>query len=185
MKADRPQHKPGGPVALKGIPAGKNKEEETDDLHDRERPASRNTSVADAPAASPVRFYARLRRDLDNRGIDIDRLPRKTAEGGSPPCFDHADSDYEAWLSSASLLGAIVPYRFDMPAEPNYCFDCTPEHKRRAVAAGTCLFPNTKFEKRQTVVQDDDGKGIEIELVGVSRSDTVAFNLKAEYDPEE
>jgi hypothetical protein len=77
---------------------------------------------------------------------------------------------FDTWLSSASLLGATVPYRYDMPAEPNYCWDCTPAFKREAMAAGTCRFPNTRFERTQTVIRDEQKKIIEIEVVGISRS---------------
>lgn len=180
MEPNGPKKKAGEDISVEKKPAGHNNEEETDDLHDRERPATDNVSVRDAPAASPVRFYARLRRDLEVRGIDFDKLPRLTAEGKHPPCFETM-SQYEAWLASASLLGAIVPYRYDMPAEPAYCHDCTPAFQKKAKALGTCQFPNTRFERRQTVVQDDGGKGIEIELVGVSRSETTVLHLEDEY----
>lgn len=179
------QKKRGSKLPLKGKRAGKNEEEESNDLRThRESRASESVSVKDAPAASPVRFYARLRRDLEDRGIDIDTLPRLTPEGGRPPCFE-TKAAYEAWLACASLLGATVPYRFDMPAEPNYCYDCHAKFKRACVAAGICNFPKVRFETRQTVVQDDEGKGIEIEQVGVSRSKMVAIDIQAEYDPEQ
>lgn len=107
-----------------------------------------------------------------------------TPVGSAPPCFRHSDTSYDAWLASASLLGALVPYRYDMPAEPNYCHDCVARHKQRAQAAGVCMFPNTRFEKRRTIIRDDQGKTTEIEVVGVSRSKTVALDLRPEYDPE-
>jgi hypothetical protein len=185
VKSRHPEQKTGEKRALKSKCPGDNKEEETNELQHRERPTAENQSIRDAPAASPLRFYARLRHELELRGIDYDRLPKLTPEGESPPCFESVGTPFEAWLASASLLGATVPYRFDMPAEPNYCHDCTAAHKQKAQAVGVCLFPNTRFERVQTVVRDDEGKNIEVEIVGISRSKTVAIDLEAEYDPEQ
>lgn len=127
-------------------------------------------SLAGTLAVTPARFYARLRMELARRGVVYEQMPKFTEEGDSPPCFDHFRVPFDAWLSSASLLGATVPYRYDMPAEPNYCWDCTVAHKREAQAAGTCRFPNTRFEKTQTVIRDEGKKIIEVEVVGISRS---------------
>ena len=49
-----------------------------------------------------------------------------------------------------------------MPGEPNYCRDCTPEFRGRAILAGKCQFSNVIFETARS-----NG---EKETVGVSRS---------------
>lgn len=176
MKRADPKKERGEPISIKEISARKNKEEETNDLHVRESATSDSHSVRDAPAASPLRFYARLRHELEIRGINYDGLPKLTKEGESPPCFSLVGASFDAWLSNAGMLGALVPYRFDMPAEPNYCVDCTPEFKHKAMAAGVCRFLNTRFEKSRTVVQDDEGKHTEVEVLGVSRSPLVGID---------
>lgn len=158
--------------------AGHDNEEETKKLNHRgslaftEAPAI----VRQAPPASPLRFYARLRHQLESRHIDYDALPRLTPEGGSPPCFKRLRVSFDAWLSSASMLGATVPYRYDMPAEPNYCFDCTPAFKKFAQARGLCQFPNARFERARTMNPD------EAETPGVTRAKRLDIAPTDVYD---
>lgn len=155
--------------------AGHDNEEETTKLNHR-GPGAFNEApeiVRQAPPASPLRFYARLRHQLESRRIDYDALPRLTPEGGSPPCFKRMRVSFDAWLGSASLLGATIPYRYDMPAEPNYCHDCTAEFQKFAKARGMCQFPHTRFETVHAA---------ETEKIGVSRPPNVDTDLGVEYD---
>lgn len=105
--------------------------------------------------------YEKLRQRLTAVGINIDALDYRTGPGETPDCFTMEGASYPAWLKDG-MSANDMPVRYDMPAEPNYCNDCTPEFKSRAMKAGTCIFPNTRFEVRKT-----DG---ERETVGVSRS---------------
>lgn len=109
---------------------------------------------------SPDIFFKRLTARLDSVGVKIDALDYRTDLRDPPPCFEMSKDDYAEWLRLAAV--EMVPVRFDMPGEPNYCHDCTPEFKKRAIGVGACLFPNTRFEVRK-----DAG---EKETVGVSRS---------------
>jgi hypothetical protein len=168
MKAHDAEHAPYDEAALEDEGSAYDEEQETEAFHD---PSVEDAgSIAATAAVTPARFYARLRTELSRRGVLYEQLPKFTEEGDAPPCFEEFRVPFDAWLSSASLLGATVPYRYDMPAEPNYCWDCTPAFKRDATAAGKCLFPNTRFEKTQTVIRDEQKKIIEVEVVGISRS---------------
>lgn len=109
-------------------------------------------------------FYEKLRARLKVVGIDLDKLDYKSDLSTPPPCFVANGANFEQWLKYASV-GAI-PIRMDMPGEPNYCNDCLPEFKLKAVACGTCLFPHTRFETRR-----ESG---EPATSGVSRSNRVA-----------
>lgn len=149
-------------MSVEKIPAGEDEQKQSRELH--------GVNIADTAAVTPERFYARLRNELRVRGIDYDALPRITQEGDAPACYERFDLDFDLWLSSASLLGATVPYRYDMPAEPNYCYDCTLQFKHEAMAAGVCRFPNTRFERAYGTIRDAGHKVIEIEIVGISRS---------------
>lgn len=131
---------------------------------------SEDLTIAETQAATAQRFYARLRHELAVRGVDYDSLPKLTPEGDVPRCYSAFKAPFSDWLASASLVGATVPYRYDMPAEPNYCYDCTRRFKARAVAARVCNFPNAKFEPVQIVISEEGGKETEVSIVGVSRS---------------
>lgn len=155
-------------AALEYETSTENEEQEAEGLH--EVSDSDDPSIADTPAATAQRFYARLRHELAIRGVDYDKLPRLTPEGDAPRCFTAAGAPFDTWLASASLVGATVPYRYDMPAEPNYCWDCTRRFKSQSVKAGVCNFPGTKFEPVQIVISEEAGKQIEVSIVGVSRS---------------
>lgn len=148
--------------------AAENEQEETNAFH-------KDGSIAATDAASAGRFYARLSNELRLRGIRVEDIPRPTPDGSTPPCFKLAGVRYEDWLASSSLVGATVPYRYDTPAEPNYCFDCTQGFKSKAVAAGACQFPRTRFEKIQNVIRDEHKKVVEVEIVGVSRRKHLQF----------
>jgi hypothetical protein len=162
MKTDEAEQQADDEAALQNEGAAEYEEEEAESLH--------AGTIATTDAVTPARFYARLRTELGKRGVSYDQLPKFTEEGDAPACYTEFGVPFDAWLSSASLLGATVPYRYDMPAEPNYCWDCTPDFKRSAIAAGVCRFPNTRFEKTQTVIRDEQKKIIEVEVVGISRS---------------
>lgn len=135
-----------------------------------EHDATHPLSVSPAPSAGPAfgrrnpeqaSLYEKLRQRLTAVGINIDELDYRTGPGESPACFEMEGASYTRWLREG-MPSNDMPVRFDMPAEPNYCNDCTPEFKSRAMKAGSCIFPNTRFEVRKT-----DG---ERETVGVSRS---------------
>jgi hypothetical protein len=114
---------------------------------------------------SPRLYMTRLKQELKKYGIDLSKLPGKTSVANPPPCFVAADCEYEEWLSAASVTDkAMPPVRLDMPGEPNYCHDCTPEFRGKAMANGTCLFTNVRFESRK------DWLTKEREMVGISRS---------------
>lgn len=140
------------------------------DEHEHEGQELHAATIADTTPVTPARFYARLRNQLQMRGIDYDALPRLTPEGDTPRCFTYFQVPFDRWLSSASLLGATVPYRFDMPAEPNYCFDCQLKTKKEAIKAGVCNFPGVRFERLLTTIRGGERKIVETEIVGVSRN---------------
>lgn len=74
-----------------------------------------------------------------------ERAEAITTEGTYPPCFESM-LQYRAWLEAADPeLGSQPPARKDWPKEPNYCRDCTREHRNEMRTAGRCLFPDTVF----------------------------------------
>lgn len=147
--------------------AGEYEQEEAEALHD--------PSIADTQPLSAARFFARLRTELADRSIDYNSMPKFTVEGGTPPCFAIKHADFAAWAAMASHLGAAVNYRLDMPAEPNYCVDCTRRLKATAVKAGACLFPQTRFEAVRTSETANGKTLIEYEIQGCSRSKEIAI----------
>lgn len=170
MEPDEAENTSDYEAALEDESPADDEEEKPESLH-VDPSVEEEWSLAGTDAVTPARFYARLKVELFRRGVLYDQLPRFTEEGGAPPCFTEFGVPFHAWLASASMLDATVPFRYDMPAEPNYCWDCTVEHKRKSTAAGVCRFPNTRFEKARSVIQDEGGKKIiEIEVVGISRS---------------
>jgi hypothetical protein len=144
--------------------------EEADEFHDPSV-AGENADERDEFAlpreSSPEKYFVKLRRSLSEIGVRYERLTKKTPEGGEPPCFALAGADYDSWLTAASLT-SDVPYRYDMPGEPNYCRDCTVQFRHKAILAGKCQFPNVRFE----IAQSNGEK----EVVGVSRSPMVVPN---------
>lgn len=81
--------------------------------------------------------------------------------GMYPPCFESM-RQYHDWIDAADPeLGSQPPARKDWPHEPNYCRDCTAEHRNEMRQAGLCLFPETVF----IVV----GEGVDEEMVGTSK----------------
>jgi hypothetical protein len=108
----------------------------------------------------------RLNRQLRKIGIVAEKLPVKTRPNGGPPCYRMCDTPYKDWLSQASVAFETLPYRLDMPAEPNYCHDCTAGFKARMVERKACIFPDTKFEEIKEFG--------EATVVGVSHSPEVA-----------
>lgn len=144
-----------------------NQQDETETLH--------SPSVVDTQPLSAARFFARLRTDLADRGINYNTLPKFTPEGAAPPCYTMRGDDFDLWLAMASHLGAAVTYRADMPAEPNYCLDCQRHFKAQAVAAGKCLFPRVTFEGVRTSETVNGKTIIEYEIVGLSRSKELAI----------
>ena len=137
METDEPQNSADDDGTLNDEGAAENEQEEADSFHP--------DSIAATDAASAGRFYARLSNELSLRGVRVADIPRFTPEGSTPACFKLADVRYEVWLASASLVGATVPYRYDVPGEPNFCFDCTPQFKAKAVAASAFIFPRVRF----------------------------------------
>lgn len=168
MKTDEPQDSADDDRTLNDEGAAENEQEEAESFH-------KDSSIAATEAASAGRFYARLSNELRLRGVHVESVPRRTPEGSTPACFTFASSRYEDWLASASLVGATVPYRYDTPGEPNFCHDCTPQFKARAMAARVCSFPRVRFEKVQNVIREQGGKVVEVELIGVSRRKHLQF----------
>lgn len=124
-------------------------------------------SEVDRPGSgSPERFVERLNRQLRKIGIKVETLPKKSSPAGGPPCFRMVGASYRAWLEQASVSYETVPYRLTMPAEPNYCRDCTPTFHREMVAVKACIFPDTVFEEAKVLGEP--------EIVGAERSQTVA-----------
>lgn len=173
MISDNPDHAAEDDVALNDETRADDESEESEDL--QAGSPNRGESIASTEAVTAERFYARLDHELQRRGVDLDKLERLTPPGGTPPCFKLAGTNYDVWLASASLLGATVPYRYDMPAEPNYCWDCGPAFKGKAKKAGVCRFPGTRFERVQTVIRDEHRKVVEVEIVGISRRKHLTF----------
>jgi hypothetical protein len=168
LKAYPPQRDADDRITLDEETSAGDEDQQAENLHDVSDWG--DLTVADTPAATAQRFYARLRNELSIRGVDYDSLPRLTPEGSAPPCYKLGHFNYAGWLAQASLVGATVPYRYDMPAEPNYCYDCTRRFKAKAVAKGVCNFPKTRFEPVQIVISEEAGKEVEVSIVGVSRS---------------
>lgn len=167
MITDEPEYGSDEDGSLQDEAGADDKGEEAEKLHP--------TSIAATEAVTAARFHARHRNELQRRGVVPTQLPRLTKDGETPPCFKLADVSYDEWLASASLLGATVPYRYDMPGEPNYCWDCTADFKCRAKKAGVCQFPGTRFERVQTVIRDEHKKVVEVEVVGISRRRHIQF----------
>lgn len=121
---------------------------------------------------SPEVFLQTLRRRLESKGLDWDRLPKQTTLDTPPACFlfrargDKARAliEWHAWLSQAAETDDI-PYRYDQPGDANFCIDCTPAFRGEARAAGACSFANVQFESRVYLG--------EREIIGVSRSPEV------------
>ena len=83
-----------------------------------------------------------------------------TRLGEHPPCFDSLES-YRCWLDAcdnADATGVPLPKRRHFPKEPNYCRECSREHRNEMRQQGRCLFPSTRFV--------EEGEGEETELVG-------------------
>lgn len=144
-------------------------EQEADEFHDPSLAGAdtdpREENEFELPReSSPEKYFVKLRRSLSAIGVRYERLTKKTPEGETPSCFKFAGADYNAWLTAASLT-SDVPYRYDMPGEPNYCRDCTVQFRHRARLAGKCQFDNVFFE---TALSNG-----EKEVVGVSRSPVV------------
>lgn len=123
---------------------------------------------------SPERFVDRLNRQLRKIGVVVEGMPVKTRPSGGPPCFRAADTNYQDWLAQASVAYETLPYRLSLPAEPNYCHDCTKPFKREMVALGACLFPDVTFEKVKEFGEPT--------VVGVSHSPDVAPEVYPVYD---
>jgi len=84
-----------------------------------------------------------------------------TQPGEFPPCFESLEQ-YHGWLDQkdeAAQIGVPIPDREEWPAEPNYCRDCSREHRNRMRNAARCLFPSTVFV--------EEGDGEDAEEVGV------------------
>ena len=92
---------------------------------------------------------------------DQSKEKRITGPGEYPPCFDNL-YQYQQWQRAAEKMdGAPPPVRKDWPKEPNYCRDCTSDHRNKMRTQNKCLFPDTIF----VVV----GEGDEREVVGTSK----------------
>ena len=107
----------------------------------------------------------RLNQQLQSIGVVVEEMPVKTRPGGGPPCFRVAGTSYKDWLAQASVAPEL-PYRLSMPAEPNYCRDCTKEFQAEMTGVNACLFPNVTFESVKELGESD--------VVGMSRGPGVA-----------
>lgn len=152
------------------------------DLDDIEFGDSEEDEVYEKPARDPLmvtfrqrepgEFYEELRAKLLRKDVDLDRIPHKSGINNPPSCFRYAYRDYpedvlmhawHEWLGCA--VATDLPYRFDMPGEPNYCRDCPVKFKMECHEAGQCGFPGVRYE----VVESYGEK----ETVGVSRAPEV------------
>lgn len=109
----------------------------------RKAAAAKKIQAPSRQLSAPELFFSRLRARLVALGLDPDAMDTKTSLLDPPPCFALRESSYAEWLAAA--LNAEPPLRLGMPAEPNYCHDCTARFRKHAVKAGACLFPNMKF----------------------------------------
>lgn len=139
-------------------------------MHDDSLPSEIDRSGMGSPEA----LIDRLNRQLRKVGVVVESLPVKTRPSGGPPCFRVAGASYREWLAQASRSPETLPYRLDMPMEPNYCYDCTPEFKAQMERAHACIFPHTRFEPTK-----EFGEPV---LPGVSRSPEVAPDQYPVYD---
>lgn len=128
--------------------------------------AANVSPLDESTAGSPDKFISLLNRQLKSIGVVVEKAEVKTRASGGPPCFRMAGTSYPDWLAQASVAPETLPYRLSMPAEPNYCNDCTPEFKAQMRLQNACLFPNVVFEE-----VDEIGEQV---LVGVSRNRDVA-----------
>lgn len=94
----------------------------------------------------PQMFFQRLEARLAALGLNRADMDTKTDLENHPPCFALRETSYEAWLAAA--MNAEPPLRLDMPAEVNYCHDCTASFRKTAKKAALCLFPHMRLEKR-------------------------------------
>lgn len=165
METDQPENQSDAGLADQHKGPGEGGNSEGSEFHD-DGSGGEASSILDTEKATADRFYARLRSDLTKRGL------HGSVDGNAkhPPCFA-TQAAYEGWLANASLVGAMVPYRYDAPAVPNYCYDCRAAFKREMLMEGRCQFPGTRFEPVQIVVQEGQRKAIEVTIVGVSRSE--------------
>lgn len=101
-----------------------------------------------------------IERKLELLMLDKSRMEPITRPGEHPPCFD-SQRAYEDWLEAcdqAAKTGVPLPTRKTWPGEPNYCRECSPEHRNQMRKEGRCLFPSTIFV--------EDGEGEDSEIVG-------------------
>ena len=83
-----------------------------------------------------------------------------TKPGEHPPCFESLQQ-WRAWLEAVDPeMGSPPPPRKDWPGEPNYCRDCTIEHKRQMCAEHRCLFPDIKFIEVGENAEDKEVVGV-------------------------
>lgn len=108
----------------------------------------------------------RLNRKLRTIGVAVEGAPVKTRPSGGPPCFRLGGASYKDWLTQASIEFDTLPYRLSMPAEPNYCYDCTPAFKAQMLKINACIFPDVTFERTEEL-----GESV---LVGMDRNPSVA-----------
>jgi hypothetical protein len=149
-------------VAIETDDQAENCDDAAEEFHQRIVPL-RDAEPGRADGLSPALFFKKLAERLKSVGIKYGLLDYKTDQQDPPPCYAENGVSYTEWLKFASA--STLPIRMDMPGEPNYCHDCTPEFKIKAMKAGNCLFPNTRFEHRKEL----DEKS----TVGVSRSPNV------------
>lgn len=139
-------------------------------MHDDSVPSE----VDKSGLGNPEALIERLNRQLRAVGIRIEREPVKTRPSGGPPCFRAAGANYREWLAQASLSYDTLPYRLDMPAEPNYCHDCVAGFKAEMLRINACIFPHVDFETIKDLGEPA--------VVGVSRSPEVAPDEYPVYD---
>lgn len=106
--------------------------------------AAKKVKAPSRQLSAPEVFFDRLKARLESLGLNPDAIDTKTSVLDPPPCFALRESSYVEWLAAA--VNAEPPLRVDMPAEPNYCRDCTARFRKHAIKAGSCLFPNMRLE---------------------------------------
>lgn len=112
----------------------------------RKPSAAKKVKAPSQQLSSPELFFQRLHARLAALGLDRDEMDTKTSLDSPPPCFALRESSYTEWLAAAVI--SEPPLRADMPAEPNYCRDCTSKFRRHAIKAGACLFPHMRLVRQ-------------------------------------
>lgn len=111
----------------------------------------------------------------DHRHIPIDRefdaaVSRMAAPTDRPPCFVNQDS-WKEYVACWSLKERITS-RYSKHVE--FCRDCSPDYRRRMMAAGKCTHHETVFVRKHT------GEVVGVSSHFVSRWESALLGLHGE-----